>query len=172
MLVKVDEVFQDLLIYSSADMNKGKWSGNGYKHVQQQEGIDIFNWVHTGDNKASDIGQARDLGIKTVYFNGAALTQREGELMAKHEADVSLQLAVGGLRLRRLQGEDVSLDVLPELPDEEDLPFGMANKYPVGECWRIRLPCMEQGVWDATSVPNCRSEGKKLSAGWIGRRMY
>ncbi len=132
LLVTADEVFRDMPIYSSADMQKGKWSGNGYKLVRQREHLDIFHWVHTGDNKGSDIGKARELGIKTVFYNGAALTRRESELMAKHEEDVSLQLAVGGLRLRRLQGEDVSLDTLSGLPDEEFLPFGLANRYPVG----------------------------------------
>ena len=34
-------------------------SGNGYKVVKEQEGLDVFHWVHTGDNKTSDIGQAR-----------------------------------------------------------------------------------------------------------------
>lgn len=132
LLVTVDEVFKDLPIYSSADMLKTKWSGNGYKQVQKQEKLDIFHWVHTGDNKASDIGQAQAWGIKTIYYNGAALTRREGELLNRHEGDVSLQLAVGQLRLRRLQGEDVSLDVLKDLPDEQEVPFGLANRYPVG----------------------------------------
>ena len=132
LLVTADEVFRDMPIYSSADMQKGKWSGNGYKLVRQREHLDIFHWVHTGDNKGSDIGKARDLGIKTVFYNGAALTRRESELMSKHEDDVSLQLAVGGLRLRRLQGEDVSLDALPGLPDEQQVPFGLVNRYPVG----------------------------------------
>ena len=132
LLVKVDAVFQDLPIHSSADMNRGKWSGNAYKLVRQREGLDVFHWVHTGDNRSSDIERAKELGIKTVYFNGAALNRRESELMAKYEADASLQLAVGALRLRRLQGEDVSLDVLPGLPDEQDTPFGLANRYPVG----------------------------------------
>lgn len=132
LLLTVDEVFRDIPIYSSADMQKGKWSGNGYKLVKQRENLDIFHWVHTGDNKGSDIGKAKELGIKTVFFNGAALTRRESELMAKHEDDVHLQLAVGGLRLRRLRGEDVSIDVLSELPDEGGIPFGLANRYPVG----------------------------------------
>lgn len=132
LLVTVDEVFRDLPIYSSADMEKGKWSGNGYRYVRQQEGLDIFHWVHTGDNKSSDIERARELGIKTVYYNETALTRRERELMAKREADVALQLAVGQLRLRRLHGEDVSLDALPGLPDEEEVPYGLANSCPVG----------------------------------------
>lgn len=132
LLVAVDEVFRDLPIYSSADMEKGKWSGNGYRYVRQQERLDTFHWVHTGDNKSSDIERAREMGIKTVYYNETALTRRERELMAKREAEAALQLAVGGLRLRRLQGEDVSLDVLPGLPDEQEVPFGLANRYPVG----------------------------------------
>lgn len=132
LLVTVDEVFRDIPIYSSADMQKGKWSGNGYKLVRQREKLDIFHWVHTGDNKGSDIGKAKELGIKTVYYNGAALTRRESELMSKYEDNFSLQLAVGRLRLRRLNGENVSLDVLPGLPDEQQVPFGLANRYPVG----------------------------------------
>ena len=132
LLVTVDEVFRDISIYSSADMQKGKWSGNGYKLVRQREKLDIFHWVHTGDNKGSDIGKAKELGIKTVYYNGAALTRRESELMSKYEDNFSLQLAVGRLRLRRLNGENVSLDVLSGLPDEQQVPFGLANRYPVG----------------------------------------
>ena len=38
----------------------------------------------------------------------------------------------GGLRLRRLRGEDVSLDALSGLPDEQQVLFGLANRYPVG----------------------------------------
>ena len=89
LLVTVDEVFCDIPIYSSADMQKGKWSVNGYKLVRQREKLDIFHWVHTGDNKGSDIGRAKELGIKTVYYNGAALTRRESELMSKREGDAS-----------------------------------------------------------------------------------
>jgi len=132
LLVTVDEVFSNLPIYSSADMLKAKWSGNGYKYVQKQEHLNVFRWVHTGDNKSSDIGQAQELGIKTVYYNGAALTRREGELLTKYEGDIHWQLKVGDLRLRRLKGQDVSLDALPDLPNEEYVPFGLANRYPVG----------------------------------------
>ena len=132
LLVTVDEVFSNLPIYSSADMLKAKWSGNGYKYVQKQEHLNVFRWVHTGDNKSSDIGQAQELGIKTVYYNGAALTRREGELLTKYEGDIHWQLKVGKLRLRRLKGQDVSLDALPDLPNEEYVPFGLANRYPVG----------------------------------------
>lgn len=132
LLVMVDDVFRDLPIYSSADIKKGKWTGNGYKYVRQQEGLDVFHWVHTGDNKSSDIERAKEQGIKTVYYNETALTRRERELMAKRESDVAMQLAVGGLRLRRLHGEDVSLDALPGLPDEGEVPYGLANGYPVG----------------------------------------
>ena len=132
LLVTVDEVFSNLPIYSSADMLKAKWSGNGYKYVQNQEHLNVFRWVHTGDNKSSDIGQAQELGIKTVYYNGAALTRREGELLNRYEEDIRLQMEVGKLRLRRLQGENVSLDVLAEIPDEQNMPFGLANRYPVG----------------------------------------
>ena len=132
LLVSVDAVFRDLPIYSSADMLKGKWSGRGYRYVQEKEQLDIFRWVHTGDNKFSDIDQAHNIGIKTIFYNGAALTRRESELLTKHEGDARLQLAVGGLRLRRLQGEDVSLDALSGLPDEHYVPFGLANQYPVG----------------------------------------
>lgn len=132
LLVTVDEVFSNLPIYSSADMLKAKWSGNGYKCVQKQEHLDVFHWVHTGDNKSSDIGQAREFGIKTVYYNGAALTRREGELLNRYEDDIRLQMEVGKLRLRRLQGENVSLDVLAEITDEQNVPFGLANRYPVG----------------------------------------
>ncbi|MBO6305218.1 MAG: adenylyltransferase/cytidyltransferase family protein [Selenomonadaceae bacterium] len=132
LLVNIDEVFGNLSIYSSADTFKGKWSGNGYKYIRRCEGMDIFHWVHTGDNKISDIDKAKELGIKTVYYNGATLTRRESELMAKYENDVNLQLAVGELRIRRLNGENVSLDALPSIPDEQFTPFGAANRYPVG----------------------------------------
>lgn len=132
LLVTVDEVFSNLPIYSSADMLKAKWSGNGYKYVQKQEHLNVFRWVHTGDNKASDIERARELGIKTIFYKGTALTRRESELMNRHEDDVHLQLEVGALRMRRLAGEDVSLDALDEKIDEADVPFGLANSYPVG----------------------------------------
>ncbi|WP_297569853.1 adenylyltransferase/cytidyltransferase family protein [uncultured Anaerovibrio sp.] len=132
LLVTVDAVFGELPIYSSADMLKAKWSGNSFKQVRLREGLDIFRWVHTGDNKASDIERARELGIKTIFYNGTALTRRESELMNRHEDDVHLQLEVGALRMRRLAGEDVSLDALDDKIDEADVPFGLANSYPVG----------------------------------------
>ncbi|ORU00518.1 Glycerol-3-phosphate cytidylyltransferase [Anaerovibrio sp. JC8] len=132
LLVKVDEVFRELPIYSSADMLKAKWSGNSYKQVQEKEALDIFHWVHTGDNKLSDIERAGELGIKTIFYNGAVLTRREKELLSKHEDDVNLQLKVGELRMRRLAGEDVSIDAMDKKLDETELPFGLANSYPVG----------------------------------------
>lgn len=168
LLVSVDEVFQNLPIFSSADMNKGKWSGNAYKLVRQREGLDIFHWVHTGDNKASDIGQARDLGIKTVYYNGAALTRRESELMFKHEADVHLQLAVGELRQRRLQGEDVSLDALKGLPDEQQVPFGLANRYPVGAL-ADKIALYGAGRMGRDLYAKLQEQGKKVVC-WVDQQ--
>lgn len=168
LLVTVDEVFRDLPIYSSADMEKGKWSGNGYKYVRQQEGLDIFRWVHTGDNKSSDIERAGELGIKTVYYNEMALTRRERELMVKREAETALQLAVGGLRLRRLQGEDVSLDALSGLPDEQEVPFGLANGYPVGVLAN-KVALYGAGKFGRDLYEKMRAMGKEIAC-WVDKR--
>ena len=168
LLVTVDEVFRDLPIYSSADMEKGKWSGNGYRYVRQQERLDTFHWVHTGDNKSSDIERAREIGIKTVYYNETALTRRERELMVKREAETALQLAVGGLRLRRLQGEDVSLDALSGLPDEQEVPFGLANGYPVGVL-ADKVALYGAGKFGRDLHEKMRAMGKEIVC-WVDKR--
>lgn len=138
MLVKADSIFANLPLYISSACRMAKGTGNLYRYVQRQENLDVFHWVHTGDNKQADGERARELGIKTVYYNGAALTRRENALVQRYADRVDMQLRVGAIRWSRIVGPAMALDEWNERPDEEALPYGIANHYPVG-CLKERL---------------------------------
>ena len=55
-------------IYLSSEMGMTKHTGTLYKHVLTENDIKASQILHIGDNKNSDILQARKKGIKTLYF--------------------------------------------------------------------------------------------------------
>ena len=63
-----DDIFDDLKIYSSADFDATKKSGNLYKIVKEKEKCPYDSWQHIGDNRFSDVLVPRQLGIKVDHW--------------------------------------------------------------------------------------------------------
>lgn len=152
MLVKADTVFIHLPIYISGMCKVAKGTGNLYRYVQQREKVDSFHWIHTGDNHRVDGERAQELGIKTIYYDGAALTSREAKLIQHYADDVEVQLRIGAIRWSRIVGPEISLDEWLECPDEQLFPYGIANRYPVG-CLQNRIALygagkLGQGIYE------------------------
>lgn len=58
-------------LYVSCDYYKSKASGDLYAHIKEQLGLKEDTekkWIHVGDNKHSDIENARKNGISTFYY--------------------------------------------------------------------------------------------------------
>ncbi|RAZ93687.1 hypothetical protein DK853_39000, partial [Klebsiella oxytoca] len=75
ILCKVDEVFRDIPIYVSSDLGRTKGSGGLYQIVKELENAEYSDWVHFGDNMASDVVAASKLGIKAVYCQPGKLME-------------------------------------------------------------------------------------------------
>ena len=55
-------------IYVSSDINLTKSTGNLYKYIIKDLNIDASRIIHIGDNKQSDIEQAKHCGLNTFYL--------------------------------------------------------------------------------------------------------
>ena len=77
ILCKVDEVFRDIPIYVSSDLGRTKGRGGLYQIVKELENAEYSDWVHFGDNMASDVVAASKLGIKAVYCQPGKLMEYE-----------------------------------------------------------------------------------------------
>jgi predicted HAD superfamily hydrolase len=84
ILSSVDNLFNNITIYSSSDYKTSKAEGDLYKVVHDIEKVDYKNWTHFGDNKQSDIKKAKSFGINTVYIPQIELTKYEEELLKEN----------------------------------------------------------------------------------------
>lgn len=95
MLVKVDNVFNNIPLYVSAEYRARKTTGNLYRKVQEQEEISYDDWIHIGDNMYQDIEIPFQLGIKVELYQREELFDFEKELMKYYGDDSRLQLMIG-----------------------------------------------------------------------------
>lgn len=110
LLSKVSPIFENIKIYSSSDCKVSKNSGDLYKFVSKQEGITYKNWLHTGDNKYTDIKQAKKYGIQTVLYDGTKLLPYEQNLISSFPNDISVQLSIGISKILRLNFKEKKQD--------------------------------------------------------------
>ena len=101
-LSHISPVFEKIKIYVSSEYKTSKYEGKLFRIVQQQENINPQKWVHTGDNKISDIKKAKNIKIKTKYFEFPKLMKYEEELLALYPDNVDYQKLVGASRITRL----------------------------------------------------------------------
>lgn len=103
LLAKVDERLLELEIMVSSDVGLTKCTGNLYKYVHNQLGIEYKAWQHYGDNWQSDVLNPLKYGIKAKRYLYPELTVAERILLC-NEADVFMQLSIGNSRNCRLGG--------------------------------------------------------------------
>lgn len=101
-LSHISPIFEKIKIYVSSEYKTSKYEGKLFRIVQQQENIKPQKWVHTGDNKNSDIKKAKNLKIKTEYFEFPKLMKYEEELLELYPDNVDYQKLVGASLITRL----------------------------------------------------------------------
>ena len=103
MLKKVDSVLGSLPLYVSSDPEKkGKWTGNLFAFVKEQENVSYQEWHHYGDNEESDYQIPKRFGIQCERYQKEELLGIEKAYLKGHEAEASVQLSVGCARLSRI----------------------------------------------------------------------
>ena len=111
MLQRADPVFSDLPLYVSSDYRKGKYSGQLYDLVREQEMVSFAEWHHLGDNQQSDVSVPAGLGIQAEHFSYASLAPVELDRLEGHADEVYTELCIGAARnarlLKKLQGPAV-----------------------------------------------------------------
>lgn len=106
MLVKADGVFRDIPLYvSSEGKRKNKHSGNLFRYIKEQEGLQYENWRHFGDNVHSDFRVPRNLGISCELYKREELLDIEKAYLEQNPNDARRQLMIGCARLARGQGK-------------------------------------------------------------------
>ena len=106
MLVKADEIFQNIPIYVSSDKEKkNKWTGSLFRLVQEQEQVAYSEWQHMGDNEHSDYNVPRGLGISCIKYQSEQLLPIEERYLRNNESDAEVQLSLGCARAARIAGK-------------------------------------------------------------------
>ncbi len=105
ILVKVDNIFENIEIFSSADSGKRKSNGSLYRLVQEK--YDIVE--HIGDNDFSDVIQAKWNNIKASKFIPERQKPYEKNLLSKGSQNLYIQKSIGISRVIR-QNKDKIFD--------------------------------------------------------------
>ena len=102
LLLCVDNIFDGIKIYVSADYKLTKWDKNLYEIVRQEEAVEYSNWKHIGDNEFSDFKNAKSIGIKAELFKYPRLLKYEKDILAEYPENLDYQLLIGASKLARL----------------------------------------------------------------------
>lgn len=95
MLEKCDSTLSSIKLYLSSTIGHMKTTGDLYKYVQKEEGVEYKNWIHIGDNKHADYKPAKLLGIKPELYSYVALKPYETQLLQYEFYNPVAQLFVG-----------------------------------------------------------------------------
>lgn len=89
-------------VYVSGDIGLSKHTGSLFKYVLKKHNLQPEQLVHTGDNARSDIKAAQQLGVHTVHYTGACLTNRERIIASQKQSDkITNSFIAGASRLCR-----------------------------------------------------------------------
>lgn len=130
-------------VYVSGDIGAIKPDGGLFRHVLQDLGISPRDLIHTGDNAASDIVAARDLGIKAEPFTEAVPNDHEKRLACRPANPCPAHSLLGGIsRIARLPepGDTASQQALRAIAADHIAPLLVAFT-----AWVLR-DAMERGI--------------------------
>ena len=102
LLVKSDEMFQNIKIYVSSEFEKVKATGNLFWLVKEKENIDFVDWMHIGDNNHGDVVAPQRLGIKVKRYVYEELMPIEKCVLHKNEGNYMAQLIIGAAKNARI----------------------------------------------------------------------
>lgn len=89
-------------VYVSGDIGLSKHTGSLFKYVLKKHNLQPERLVHTGNNPRADIKAAQQLGIHTVHYTGATLTNRERIIASQKQSDkITNSIIAGASRLCR-----------------------------------------------------------------------
>lgn len=112
MLVQASPIFQEIPLYVSSEFQKGKYTGNLYRQVQELEKVVFADWVHVGDNPHSDVAVPSGLGIQVQPFEAVKLLPIEQARLVEHENGVKTQRLIGIARNIRQKGKAPYSEIL------------------------------------------------------------
>lgn len=112
MLLQASPIFQEIPLYVSSEYQKGKYTGNLYRRVQELEKVDFVDWVHVGDNPHSDVAVPRGLGIQVQPFDAENLLPIEQARLGEHENDAETQRLIGVARNIRQERKSSYSEIL------------------------------------------------------------
>lgn len=97
MLLKADEIFNEITLYVSSEYGVTKASGLLYAMVHEKENIKYSQWIHYGDNEISDVNIPRLFGIRTKKIYTPALRPWESAMNGYFhlKTNLTLQLVFG-----------------------------------------------------------------------------
>lgn len=101
LLVKADDIFEEIPIYVSSEYKANKASGKLFQLVKNMEDISYSVWTHTGDNEHSDIEVAQKLGIHTVKYDYPKLLPIEYREIQNNPKNNYIQQMIGWNRYCR-----------------------------------------------------------------------
>lgn len=95
LLVKVDEIFADIMIYVSNEYKLTKGSGRLYQEIAKLEDVSFSDWKHYGDNEVADVERPKTLGMQAVKIEKKELLEHEKMLLSQYEMDAYVQSVTG-----------------------------------------------------------------------------
>lgn len=101
LLVSVDNIFSDIPIYVSSELQAAKHSKDIYEKLSEILTIDKSEWVHYGDNIHADVNNANLLGIKGKLFEFPGLYSYEFQLLNKINNPI-VQYSIGASKFCRI----------------------------------------------------------------------
>lgn len=95
MLAVADPALAELPLYISGEYKKSKWTGALYSLIKQKEKTEYTEWMHTGDNKYSDVEVPLRLGIKATLFCSPGLCRAGQYVLREEKKSVYAEFAAG-----------------------------------------------------------------------------
>lgn len=124
-LLKFDNIFKDIEIIVSNEWKKKKRGCELYKAVQEKYGIPYENWHHFGDNRVSDVKDAKSLSICAEQYAYPALKEYEKEILIKYSFDSTAQLTIGCSKNTRLLSDNSKFHLGSSLTSAILVPYVM-----------------------------------------------
>lgn len=102
-LSEIDPIFDNIEIFSSADINKRKSNGSSFKYLKKYL---HESFIHIGDNKFSDYIQAKWNKIKPHWYRQNELLKYEQYLLKNNQDNLYINLSVGISKYLRLSSKN------------------------------------------------------------------
>lgn len=107
-LLSVDEVFNDIDVLVSCDLNKSKRKGDLFSYLLSKYGINNNEWTHIGDNIETDVYMVKNLGGKAILYQAAQKTSFLYDYYISDENELATQIVYGNIK--KIVSDEKSID--------------------------------------------------------------